>query len=404
MPFQALNRNVWLLCVAHVFSFAGASVTFFLGSIIGALLAPSMNWATLPVTAMVVGTAIGTVPAAMLMSKKGRRFGFISAAIMASGSALLGAVAIWHSQFWLYCMSCLSLGISYAFVQHYRFAAAESVAITVAPQAISAILLSGIAGAFLGPNVVKYAHYWIPEHAFVGSYLALAIMVAVPAIIFLWLQTPAAPTVAKAHASRTIKQLAQHPNFILAVFAATISYALMVFLMTAAPVSMHVMDGHSIDDTGIVIQWHIVGMFLPSLFVGKWITKYGHRRMMVIGISAVAMCIGVSQVDQSVATYWLSLVTLGVGWNFLFVSSTSLLITTYLEAEKYRAQAFNELMVFGVQAIASLSAGWLLIATNWQAINLMSLPLLGLLLVVICWSGQRLKHLQQGYLSPKPHH
>ncbi|MFT7454353.1 MAG: MFS family permease, partial [Saprospiraceae bacterium] len=358
MPFQALNRNVWLLCVAHVFSFAGASVTFFLGSIIGALLAPSMNWATLPVTAMVVGTAIGTVPAAMLMSKKGRRFGFISAAIVASGSALLGAVAIWHSQFWLYCMSCLSLGISYAFVQHYRFAAAESVAIKVAPQAISAILLSGIAGAFLGPNVVKYAHHWIPQHAFVGSYLALAIMVAVPAIILLWLQTPAAPTVAKAHASRTIKQLAQHPNFILAVFAATISYALMVFLMTAAPVSMHVMDGHSIDDTGIVIQWHIVGMFLPSLFVGKWITKYGHRRMMVIGISAVAMCIGVSQVDQSVATYWLSLVTLGVGWNFLFVSSTSLLITTYLEAEKYRAQAFNELMVFGVQAIASLSAGW----------------------------------------------
>ena len=390
MPFQALNRNVWLLCVAHVFSFAGASVTFFLGSIIGALLAPSINWATLPVTAMVVGTAIGTVPAAMLMSKKGRRFGFISAAIVASGSALLGAVAIWHSQFWLYCMSCLSLGISYAFVQHYRFAAAESVAIKVAPQAISAILLSGIAGAFLGPNVVKYAHHWIPQHAFVGSYLALAIMVAVPAIILLWLQTPAPQTVDKAHTTRTIRQLAEHPNFILAVFAATISYALMVFLMTAAPVSMHVIDGHSIDDTGIVIQWHIVGMFLPSLFIGKWITKYGHRRMMVIGISAVAMCIAVSQIDQNVASYWVSLVTLGVGWNFLFVSSTSLLITTYLEAEKYRAQAFNELMVFGVQAIASLSAGWLLIATNWQVINLMSLPLLGLLLVVIWWSGKRL--------------
>jgi MFS family permease len=153
---------------------------------------------------------------------------------------------------------------------------------------------------------------------------------------------------------------------------------------------MHVIDGHSIDDTGIVIQWHIVGMFLPSLFIGKWITKYGHRRMMVIGISAVAMCIAVSQIDQNVASYWVSLVTLGVGWNFLFVSSTSLLITTYLEAEKYRAQAFNELMVFGVQAIASLSAGWLLIATNWQVINLMSLPLLGLLLVVIWWSGKRL--------------
>ena len=151
------------------------------------------------------------------------------------------------------------------------------------------------------------------------------------------------------------------------------------------------MDGHSIDDTGIVIQWHIVGMFLPSLFIGKLITHYGHRTMMVAGIGALGICIGVSQVNQAVAGYWVSLVTLGIGWNFLFVSSTSLLITTYQEAEKYRAQAFNELMVFGVQAIASLSAGWLLTTTSWQTINIMSLPLLGALLLVIWWSHHQLK-------------
>tara|TARA_B110000503_G_scaffold72593_1_gene112270 strand:- start:3879 stop:5090 length:1212 start_codon:yes stop_codon:yes gene_type:complete len=395
MPFQALNRNVWLLSVAYVFSFAGASITIFIGGIIGALLAPSMTWSTLPVTAMVVGTATGTVPAALLMSKKGRRFGFISSSIVASVSALVGATAIWHSQFWLYCLSCFSLGMTYAFVQHYRFAAAESVAIEIAPQAISTILLSGIAGAFLGPNVVTYAHDWIPQHAFVGPYLALAVMVVIPAIILLWLQTPAPQMPTKAYTRRTIKQMTQQPDFILSVFAATAAYALMSFLMTATPVSMHAVDGHSIDDTGIVIQWHIVGMFLPSLFIGKLITRYGHRRMMVIGIGAVTMCIGVSQVDQSVSGYWLSLVTLGIGWNFLFVSSTSLLITTYLESEKYRVQAFNDLMVFGVQAIASLCAGWLLIATNWKTINLMSLPLLGLLLVTIWWSHKRLSRPQQ---------
>jgi MFS family permease len=333
---------------------------------------------------------MGTVPAAMLMSKKGRRFGFIWAAALASGSALIGAAAIWHSLFWVYCFSCLIFGISYAFVQHYRFAAAESVDLEVAPQAISAILLAGVAGAFLGPNVVKYAHNWIPQHAFVGSYLALAIMVMIPAVILLWMQIPNHKEKTKEHVGRTLRQLAQHPDFILAVFAATVSYALMVFLMTATPVSMHVMDGHSIDDTGIVIQWHIVGMFLPSLFIGKLITRYGHRTMMVVGICALVMCIGVSQVDQTVAGYWLSLVTLGVGWNFLFVSSTSLLITTYKEAEKYRAQAFNELMVFGAQAIASLSAGWLLTATSWKTINLMSLPLLVLLLLVIWWNHSKL--------------
>ena len=394
MLAQSLSRTVWLLSVSHAFSFTAASVTFFLGGIIGAQLAPSVTMATLPVAASVVGTALGTVPAAMLMSKKGRRFGFIGAAILASGSALLGATAIWHSLFWLYCFSCLSLGASYAFVQHYRFAAAESVATEVAPQAISAILLSGIAGAFLGPSVVNYASDWIPQHTFVGSYLALSVMVLIPAVILIWLQTPEQKTKTKDYPSKTVKQLAQHPNFVLAVFAATVSYALMVFLMTAAPVSMHVMDGHSINDAGIIIQWHVVGMFLPSLFVGKLITNYGHRAIMVAGICALGICAGVSQVDQTVAGYWVSLVTLGVGWNFLFVSSTSLLITTYQEAEKYRAQAFNELMVFGAQAIASLSAGWLLSATSWKTINLMSLPLLGLLLVVIWWSHNKLSQPQ----------
>ena len=136
-------------------------------------------------------------------------------------------------------------------------------------------------------------------------------------------------------------------------------------------------------------------MFLPSLFIGKWITNYGHRTMMIIGIFSLAVCIGVSQVSQTVVGYWISLFTLGVGWNFLFVSSTSLLITTYKEEEKYRAQGFNELMVFSVQAIASLSAGWLLSATSWQAINLISLPVLGLLLMVIWWSHKKLSPRQK---------
>jgi MFS family permease len=394
MPTKTLSRNVWLLSVSHAFSFAGASVTFFLGGIIGALLAPSIAMATLPVAASVIGTAIGTWPAAIFMSKKGRKTGFISAAVVAAMSALLGAAAIWQSHFWLYCFACLSLGLSYAFVQHYRFAAAESVAIEVAPQAISAILISGIAGAFLGPNVVNYAQNWIPQYTFVGSYLALAVLVLIPGFILMWMQAPQAQSISKDYTKgRSIRQLAQQPNFFLAVFAATISYALMVFLMTATPLSMHVIDGHSMDDTGFVIQWHIVGMFLPSLFIGKLITRYGHRTMMVIGILAIATCVGVSQVDQSVGGYWLSLVSLGVGWNFLFVSSTSLLITTYHEAEKYRAQGFNELMVFGVQAIASLSAGWLLSVTHWKTINLMSLPVLALLLLVIWWSHHKINKL-----------
>ncbi|MCS5559393.1 MAG: MFS transporter, partial [Oceanospirillaceae bacterium] len=169
------------------------------------------------------------------------------------------------------------------------------------------------------------------------------------------------------------------------------SYALMSFLMTATPISMHVMDGHSIHDTGVVIQWHIVGMFLPSLFVGKLIRYYGHRTIMSSGIAAMIICIIVGQISQVFAGYWVSLVMLGIGWNFLFVSGTALLITSYQEAEKYRAQAFNDFLVFGFQAIAALSAGWVLSATSWKTINLMSLPFLALLLVVIWWSYMKKK-------------
>jgi len=391
MPFSSFTRNVWLLCLAQVFAFTGANVTIFLGGIVGSLLAPSLVLATLPVAAMIVGTASGTIPAAILMSKMGRRFGFMGASVLAATSALLGALAIWNELFWIYCLACLSLGVSMAFVQQYRFAAAESVPSEVAPNAISAILLAGIAGAFLGPNVANYAKDLFPEHAFVGSYIALSLMVIMPAFILSQLRVPEQRPDLHEPKGRSVKALAMQPDFILAVMAAATSYALMSFLMTATPVSMHVMDGHSIHDTGVVIQWHIVGMFLPSLFVGKLIRYYGHRTIMSLGIAAMIICIIVGQISQAFAGYWVSLVMLGVGWNFLFVSGTALLITSYKEAEKYRAQAFNDFLVFGFQAIAALSAGWLLSATSWKTINLMSLPLLALLLVVIWWSHMKKK-------------
>ena len=273
----------------------------------------------------------------------------------------------------------------------YRFATAESVNSEVAPQAISAILLAGIAGAFLGPNVANYARDLIPDYAFVGSYIALSLMVLMPAFILAGLRAPKKSLDLDQGKGRSVKTLLQQPDFVLAVMAAAVSYALMSFIMTATPVSMHVMDGHSLHDTGVVIQWHIVGMFLPSLFVGKIIRKFGHRTIMVAGIVALIVCIIIGQISQTFAGYWFSLVMLGVGWNFLFVSGTALLITCYKESEKYRAQGFNDFMVFGFQALASLSAGWLLSATSWKIINLMSLPFLGLLLVVIWWSHNKLK-------------
>ena len=386
MLLPHLSRNVWLLCLAQIFAFTGTNVTIFLGGIIGGLLAPAPILSTLPVALMIVGVTCGTIPASIFASIYGRRLGFIGAACFASGMCLIGAWSIATNSFGVYCLVCFGMGISVAFVHQYRFAAAESVAAKYAPQAISAILLAGIAGAFLGPNIANLTKDLWPASTFVGSYLALSIMVLMPALILFWLEDyqPAATT--RSTQGRSLTTLARQPNFILAIMASGVSYAVMSFLMTATPISMHIMDGHSLHHTGIVIQWHIVGMFLPSLFTGKLIDRYGHHKIMLFGVTALLTCILVSQFDQSVIGYWIGLVLLGVGWNFLFVAGTALLITCYRENEKYRAQALNEFLVFGLQAIASLSAGWLLTLTSWQAINLMCIPLAVILVGTILWA------------------
>jgi len=144
--------------------------------------------------------------------------------------------------------------------------------------------------------------------------------------------------------------------------------------------------------TGVVIQWHIVGMFLPSLFTGKLIRRYGHQSIMLLGILALLGCVIESQFDQSVTGYWVSLVLLGIGWNFLFITGTALLINCYRNSEKYRAQAANDFMVFGFQALASLSAGWLLNVSSWKIINIMSIPLLFILLLTILWARRQNGH------------
>lgn len=391
MPFQHFTRNVWLLCLAQVFAFTGTNVTIFLGGIVGTKLAPTPVLATLPVAFMIVGMASGSVPAAVTMSRVGRRLGFIGAAIFASAITLVGAWAIDIANFWLYCFACFGLGTTIAFVQQYRFAAAESVLPEYAPQAISAILLAGIAGAFLGPNMANFTKDLIPDSPFVGSYMALAIMVLMPALILSWFSNTDHKQASDSGGGRALLELAKQPNFILAIMASGVGYGIMSFLMTATPISMHVMDGHSLHDTGFVIQWHIVGMFLPSLFTGKLIRRFGHHKIMVLGIIALMGCIIESQFDQSVMGYWISLVLLGIGWNFLFVSGTALLITCYRDSEKYRAQGLNDFMVFGFQALASLSAGWLLSLSSWKAINLMSIPLLMIVLVTIWWARAKAK-------------
>ena len=394
-----MNKNLSLLTISQVFGFTAATVTVFLSGIIGSQITSIKHLSTLPTALYVVGTAIFTILAARIMSKIGRRLGFVFAALGSSAASLLGAFAISQQSFILFCISCLILGIGAAFNHQYRFAAAESVGKEKAPKAISILMLAGIVAAFLGISSANYTKNLIPDHLYVGSYLLLAVFTFIPAIfLFFYKNNETSKTeLNNKYNGRRLFEIIFQPKFLQAVTAAAFAYAIMSFLMTATPLSMHVMEKMSLENTGLVLQFHVVAMFLPSLITGHLIKKFGHSNIMYIGVLFFVVTIILSLFEQTFVNYMVALIFLGFGWNFLFISGTSLVVLTYKEEEKFRAQGINDLIVFTTMAIASLSAGILLILTSWETMNLICVPFLVLIVYstfradILSKNGTRLK-------------
>ena len=388
-----MNKNLSLLVLSQVFGFTNATITVFLGGIIGSQITSIKSLSTLPVAMSVVGTAVFTYFAATIMSKIGRRLGFIFAALGSSTSALLAAFAIYQQNFILFCISCLILGMGAAFTHQYRFAAAESVEKEKVPKAISTLMLAGIVSSFLGITLANYTKNLIPDHLYVGSYLLLALFTFMPAILFIFYKNNEKIKIDfnNKYNERRLSEIIFQPRFLQAIIAAAFAYAVMSFLMTATPLSMHVMEKMSLESTGIVLQFHLVAMFLPSLVTGHLIKKFGHSNIMYIGVLFYIVTIILSLFEQTFSNYMVALIFLGLGWNFLFISGTSLVVLTYKEEEKFRVQGINDLIVFSIMALASLSAGIMLSLTSWNTMNLICIPIL----VLIVYSAFRADRLSK---------
>jgi MFS family permease len=365
-----MNKNLWLLILSQIFAFTAAPVTVFLSGIIGSKFSPIKLLATLPMALSIVGVAIFAIFAAKIMSKIGRRAGFIFSSIGSSLSALLAAYSIIIESFILFNFTCFLLGAGVAFSHQYRFAAVETVSKDNAPRAISIILLAGIGSAFIGPNAANFSKDIIAEHLYAGSYIVLAALTLTSTIFLLFYQDGHKKYIIEKKISRSYLELISQPRFLQALIASAFAYAVMAFLMTATPISMHVMEKISLTKTGLVIQLHIAAMFLPSLITGNLIKKFGHSKIMYVGVALFFVTILTSLFEQNFINYLIALVFLGFGWNFLFISGTSLLVLSYKENEKFKAQGFNDLVVYSVQAAASLSAGVFLTLTSWKTMNL----------------------------------
>ncbi len=365
----------------------GPPVTVLLGGIVGTKLAPSANLATLPVAFMIVGTALSTIPAAMLMSRFGRKLGFMTAISVAALAALLAAFAISVDQFWLFCAATLLLGANNAFVQQYRFAVAESVPPNKLGKSLSILMLAGVVAAWMGPEVAGQLQHASSWGEFSGSFMGLSGMLCVGLVFLGFYSNTTSASVNDRSGQRSLGDISIQPVFILAVGSAAVAYAIMSLLMTATPVSMHSVDNFSFEDTAWVIQSHIMAMFLPSFFSGYLIDWLGARKIILAGIVILFVCLGIAFMDHSLLHYWLALVLLGVGWNFLYLGGTTLLTTTYETEERFKVQALNDFLIFSIQACAALGSGYLLMEYGWNWVITLSVPWL-FILTILLWIGR----------------
>jgi MFS family permease len=384
-------RNVYVLAVAQALLGAGTMVVFLLGGIIGSLLAPAPDLATLPVSLAVIGLALATIPAALAMDRFGRRSGFVAAAAVAVLAALLIAWAIVQESFVLLGAATMLLGVTLAFQQQYRFAAAESVPPDRVSEAVSIVMIGTLAAALIGPPVALALKDLSRGHEYAGSFVGVAALCTLAALVLVLLDPKGLPP-ARAEAvgeTRPLAAIVRQADFAIAVGAAVTSYAVMSFLMTATPISMHVHDHHSDADTAWVIQSHLLAMYGPSLVSGRLIGRIGARSGMTAGVVLMAACVAISSSGRELMHYWWGLVLLGVGWNLAFVAGTALLTTTYRPAERFRAQAVNEFSVFGSQALASLLAGPAMHVLGWRTLNFAALvPLVVFAAALLAWPGQ----------------
>lgn len=377
-------NNVWLFMLCQALTMSIASFVIFVGSIIGKTLAPDPGLATMPVAAFILGSALATLPVILSMRRFKRKRVFLLCAAIAGVGCLLAMYALQQQSFTSYLLAVVVLGVGLAAGQQYRFAAMESVATIDAPKAASQVLIGGIGAAFLGPELAVRGEL-LTTTSYQGSF-GLLMMVTIAAFLALFFFVePESDEQKNNTKGRPLREILAQPVILVAVISGCAGFAIMSLVMTSTPLHMHFENGYSLVDTKWVIQSHIVAMFLPSFFVPWIIRRIGVQGLLSMGIAALLMMIVVVFSAYAFVNYWVSLVLLGIGWNFLFVGGTTLLPEGYRESERFKVQALNDFTIFGIQAVGALLAGWILSTLGWQILLLISLPILALLVAALIY-------------------
>lgn len=368
------NGNTLRLAIGQALAGANAAVVYATGAIVGNGLAPDPSLATLPISVFVIGMAACTLPAGAVARRHGRLAAFLAGAGCGVLAGLAGALAVVLGSFALFCLATFLGGAYAAVVLSFRFAAADGVPPEKRPRALSLVMAGGVFAGVIGPQLVTHTMDLWPPFTFAATYLGQAAVAALCALVLLGVRLPR-PTAAEVAGGRPLGEIIWRRPFLVAVTCGVVSYLLMNFLMTAAPLAMR-LCGHSQEAANLGLQWHVIAMYAPSFFTGHLITRFGAARVVAAGLALTGAAAAVGLMGLGVWHFWTSLVLLGLGWNFGFVGASAMVLECHRPEEKTRVQSFNDFVVFGTMAVGSLLSGGVLAAHGWDAVLWVSfLPL-----------------------------
>ena len=371
-----LNKNFIIICLSSTIAAFPPMAVVLLGGIITSKIMMMDSLATVPMTLMVIGIAITAPFASRFMSILGRQKGFLFSSLLSSLALILCSFAIYFENFYIFAIGNFLIGSSQAFIHLYRFAASESVSKEYIPRSISIVLLLGIVSALLSSNLADYFKDFFPNSLFLGSYIFLSFTAIIPFFILLFYEDTKITYSQSKFKVDTIIKLLKNIKILQSIVSAGFGYFCMSLIMASSPVHMHLVKKFTLFETSIAIQLHVVGMFLPSLISGDLVKRFGSTKIIYVGVTIGFFSIFVNTMFDHYYTYVIGLISLGIMWNLLFISGSSLLVISYEEKDKFTAQGLNDFIVFSTQGIGALSAGFLLYYSNWTILNLICIPFL----------------------------
>ncbi|MFZ1921590.1 MAG: MFS transporter [Xanthobacteraceae bacterium] len=379
-------RNVLVLAVAQALAGGNSTVIVATGAISGSMLAPSPALATLPVSVMVVGMWIGTLPVGLLAKAYGRRSALQIGSAFGVASGLISCAAVLHESFALLLFGALCGGLYASAHQSYRFAAADNATPQFRPKAVAWVLAGGVFAAAIGPQLVILTKDMWPAYLFAATYLAQSACAVLTAGVLMLLNIPRPHVSHSLRDGRPLAAIIAQPKFIAAVVSGVAGYTMMNMVMTAAPLAM-VMCSHSVGQAALGIQWHVIGMYAPSFITGSLILRFGVWRLMALGLTLIVAAATIGLLGLALWNFWIALALLGIGWNFAFIGATTLVTECHDPHERNKVQAFNDFLVFGASAIGSFSSGALLSGYGWDAVNAMVYPVIFVAALLLVWGS-----------------